>query len=459
MNDLLLLPLKIFLIALDVLVRLLLCCCLVDDSARGFVFPPFHTYTPQPLAPLFVETKIFSAGFATKKTYKQLSLLTFGWVGVLKKLFLPEPLRSVPVGDDESHRVDPRYRTKLAAQPREGVDTLYDLVKDAFARYGHVKCMGTREFLGWKVPGKVKHFGETIQWLTFEEVGLRAHKFGAACRSAGLQPAPYTTTLDAVKSPCRVAIFENTCRDWMIAAIGCFTQSIAVTTVYATLGMDAVVEAVVDNSIVLIVCNKSNVSKLLDKASKMPTLTHIVYTSDLVGPDDTTKLPAKQGKVKIVSFEEFCAGGDTKAYPPTPPKADTCAVVMYTSGSTGKPKGVVITHRQYVFIGSSSSSSSSSSLLGCALITSGRVACLSGKNLLSHASFFLTLSLDRINAVVAAAEVALTIQEGRDVYVRVFVSLPALGRRIGSPASFVFYRCDALTKTPSPFLFCFPRGH
>lgn len=280
----------------------------------------------------------------------QLSLLTFGWIGVLKKLLLPSPKRSVPVADDEAHRVDPRYKDKLAAQPRQGVETLYDLAKDAFARFGSRRCMGTREFLGWKVPGKVKHFGDDIHWLTFSEVGVQAHKFGAACRSAGLQPAPYTTTLDAVKSPCRMAIFENTCRDWLIAAIGSFTQSITVTTVYATLGMDAVVEAIVDNSIPLIVCNKSQVLKLLEKASKMPTLTHIVYTNDLVSPEDAAaSLPAKQGKIKIISFDDFCASGDTKAYPPTPPKADTCAVVMYTSGSTGKPKGVIITHRQCVF--------------------------------------------------------------------------------------------------------------
>jgi long-chain acyl-CoA synthetase len=259
-------------------------------------------------------------------------------------------MRSVPVADDESHRVDPRYKHKLAATPRDGVETLYDLAKDAFARYGTRRCMGTRQFLGWKVPGKVKNFGDGIHWLTFSEVGVMAHKFGAACRSAGMQPAPYTTTLEAVKSPCRVAIFENTCGDWMVAAIGCFTQSITVTTVYATLGMDAVVEAVVDNSIPLIVCNKSQVKKLLEKASKMPTLTHIVYTSDLVAPDDAITLPAKQGKVKIIPFEDFCVSGDTKAYPPTPPKADTCAVVMYTSGSTGKPKGVIITHRQYVLL-------------------------------------------------------------------------------------------------------------
>ena len=261
------------------------------------------------------------------------------------KFFSREPQRTVPVGNDESHRVDPRFKGKLATTPRAGVATLYDLAKDAFQRYGRRDCMGTRKFLGWKVPNKVKHFGD-IEWKSYAEVGVAAHKFGAALRSAGLQPAPYSTTLDKVTTPCRIAIFENTCAPWMISAIGAFTQSITVTTVYATLGIDAVVEAIVDNIIPVIVCNKKDVGRLVEKIKQMPTLTHIIYTEDLVGPNDKVDLPKAPRGVKIISFDDFVDSGDTKAYPPTPPKADTCAVVMYTSGSTGKPKGVIITHRQ-----------------------------------------------------------------------------------------------------------------
>ena len=129
-------------------------------------------------------------------------------------------MRTVPVDTDPSHRVDPRYKHKLAATPREGVETLYDLAKDAFARYGSVRCMGSRVFQGWDVPGKVKRYSETITWRTFSDVNVEAHQFGAALRSAGLQPAPYSTTLDRVTIPCRMAIFENTCPEWMIAAMG-----------------------------------------------------------------------------------------------------------------------------------------------------------------------------------------------------------------------------------------------
>jgi long-chain acyl-CoA synthetase len=233
----------------------------------------------------------------------------------------------------------------LASTPRPDVHTLYDISVFAAKSFGDRKCMGTREFLGNKTP-KIKHFGDTIHWITFTEMFEIAQKFGAALRKAGCQPAPPTTNLTKVTTSCRMAIFENTCAPWMLAAMGAFTQGIAVTTVYATLGMDAVVEAIVDNMIPVVVCNKRDVAKLVGQIKKMPTLRCIVYTNDLVAPTDVIDMPAPPRGVTVISFDDFVASGDTKAFPITPPAPDSCAVVMYTSGSTGKPKGVMITHRQ-----------------------------------------------------------------------------------------------------------------
>ena len=121
-------------------------------------------------------------------------------------------MRSVPVGGDPSHRVRPGYEGGLAKTPREGVETLYDLAKDAFQRYGGRDCMGTREFKGWKVPGKVKSFGG-ISWKSFSQIGTDAHKFGAALRANGMVPVPATTSLKKVTTGSRIAIFENTCAE------------------------------------------------------------------------------------------------------------------------------------------------------------------------------------------------------------------------------------------------------
>ena len=269
-------------------------------------------------------------------------MITFGWIGAVQKAFAPEPLRSVAVADDESHRVDPAFKGNLVRHPREGVDSLYDLANDAFIRYADRPCMGVREFLGMKTE-KIKHFGG-IHWRTFEQVGVASHKFGAALRAEGLVPAPTTTTLNKITTHCAIAIFENTCPEWMIAAMGTFTQSLIVTTIYATLGLDAVVDAVNDCNIKAIVCNKTNVATLTKVIGKMPCLKVIIYTNDNIAPGDTTLIPTAPKGVKIVSFQDFIESGNTTTYPPTPSKPGSCAVIMYTSGSTGKPKGVVVTH-------------------------------------------------------------------------------------------------------------------
>mmetsp|Transcript_18857 Transcript_18857/g.21605 ORF Transcript_18857/g.21605 Transcript_18857/m.21605 type:complete len:720 (+) Transcript_18857:102-2261(+) len=275
-----------------------------------------------------------------------ITLVSFGFVNAFKKFSEAAPLRSVPVKDDESHRVDPEYKGKLATTPSENVATLYDLARESFTNNAPRQCMGTREFLRWKSP-KVKHFGG-IKWKTFEEVGALSHKFGAALRKENVVPAPNTTTLEQIKTSCSIAIFENTCAEWMISALGAFSQSVTVATIYATLGLDAVIGVVNECRISAIVCNKSNVKNLVDRIKDMKTLKTIIYTNDLIGQEDKTELPVAPRGVKIVEFYEFCSNGNTTAFPPTPPKADTCAVIMYTSGSTGKPKGVVIKHRAVV---------------------------------------------------------------------------------------------------------------
>lgn len=267
-----------------------------------------------------------------------------GWIKVLKKVTAPKPVRSVPVADDPSHRVRPDFKGKLCEFPSNGATTLYEMANYSFTTHGDQICMRKRKFLGWKTP-KIKEFGPEVIEYTYKQVGETARKFGAALRASGCVPSDPTTTLDKIKKPCRMAIFENTCPEWMIAALGAFSQSVGVATVYATLGIDSVTEAISDNSIPVIVCNKTNVKYLVDKRKQMPSLKTIVYTSDLVGPDTKVDLPAAPRGLQIFSFEDFVATGDTAKYPVNAPSPDTTAVIMYTSGSTGKPKGVVITHK------------------------------------------------------------------------------------------------------------------
>lgn len=277
-----------------------------------------------------------------------LTILTFGWISAIKRLLSEEPMRSVPVGDDPSHRVAPKSKGKLSEYPGGNAecDTLHSVATRSFRIYGSQNCTATRTYLGMHKPN-VKHFGDTT-YKTFEEIQSESLRFGAALRKSGLVPAPEVATLDAIVTPCSIAIFENTCSDWLTSALGAFSQSIIVTTIYATLGMDAVADAVQEGVIRAIVCNKRNVKQIVDRLTDMPTLNTIIYTNDQVGPEDVVDLPKAPAGMNITSYDDFVASGDIKAFPPVPPKPASMAVLMYTSGSTGKPKGVVISHAQVV---------------------------------------------------------------------------------------------------------------
>ena len=135
------------------------------------------------------------------------------------------------------------------------------------------------------------------------------------------------------------------CLTSITGAVGAYSQSISVTTVYATLGIDAVIDSVNEGKIRAILCNKKSVKVLLGKIKDMQSLKHIIYTNDMIAPGEKVDMGTCPSDVTVVSFEDFVDAGDTKAFPVVPPKPDTCAVVMYTSGSTGKPKGVVVTHK------------------------------------------------------------------------------------------------------------------
>lgn len=182
--------------------------------------------------------------------------------------------RSVPVASEPSHRWSTNCAKtgKMSVTPfpeDPGCNTIYAMTKRSVELYGPNKCMGSRIFKGqYKGNPKVKEFGETV-WLTYDEMGAQANKFGAALAANGLVAAPSTTNLKQLTKPCSIAIFENTCAQWQIAAQGAFTQSMIVTTIYATLGMSAVIDAVADCKIRAIVCNKRSVKELVENISKV----------------------------------------------------------------------------------------------------------------------------------------------------------------------------------------------
>uniref|UniRef100_A0A7S1EAA8 AMP-dependent synthetase/ligase domain-containing protein n=1 Tax=Hemiselmis andersenii TaxID=464988 RepID=A0A7S1EAA8_HEMAN len=241
--------------------------------------------------------------------------------------------------------------------PEANVATLHDLMWHCGKIYASCPLFGTRTYLGEQAPDASKGqrfppkvFGKTV-WQNYGEAVERMQCFGAGLRALGMTPQPdpaVVKNFDDATGNNIFIIYENTCADWMTAAQGCFSQSMVVSTCYATLGTQAVVDAVNEGSAMGILCNRMNVANLGKMASQMPSLKLIVYTDDMVKPEDRQLKPlCGLSSIKVMSMQEVCDLGkhNLSKYPLTKPKPDSMAVIMYTSGSTGKPKGVMIRHK------------------------------------------------------------------------------------------------------------------
>lgn len=295
-------------------------------------------------------------------------IITFGPLKMVASLLSKKSIRAKSVGTAtvSDGSTSPVFRSVVSVEqgsltktPFKGSGTLYDLCERSYKTYGKSNALGVRPFLSWrdhsqemnlkpnerKFPSKV--FGPT-QWLTYAETGKRAHEFGAGLRSLGMTPIKDDKNFEDQHGPFAMLIFEDTCAEWQIAAQGAFSQSMVVSTAYATLGVEAVITAVNEGGVATILCNRLNVQKLVGKAASMPSLKNIIYTNLWISQEEAAKrveVPDHHG-LTILSFEEVVERGQNNPVPAVPPRPDTMAVIMYTSGSTGTPKGVMVKHSQ-----------------------------------------------------------------------------------------------------------------
>ena len=114
------------------------------------------------------------------------------------------------------------------------IDTVFKLFQRSCSRYAKKDFLGTRKLIGTKTAeadnGKLLDkliLEDKYTWQSYEEVSQRVENIAKGLHSLG--------KLD------KVAIFAETCAEWIMVAMACFQSSVVLGTLFANLGDDGIV--------------------------------------------------------------------------------------------------------------------------------------------------------------------------------------------------------------------------
>ncbi|XP_002737732.1 fatty acid CoA ligase Acsl3-like [Saccoglossus kowalevskii] len=246
-------------------------------------------------------------------------------------------IKAVPVSEDDNSVT---FRAsdnpdRLTTTLFEDCRTLNDLFTRSVSKWGHKKCLGTRDLL--KEEDELQSNGRVFkkvilgeyQWESFDQVDKRVENFGAGLNVLGLKPRQ------------NVVVYAETRAEFMITMQACFRYNFPVVTLYATLGEDGVCYGINETEVTHVVTSAGQLSKLKNITDRLPKVRHIIYMEDQLKAADTSGFPSR---IDLHSFRKVEKLGENNQNGRQKPRPQDIAVIMYTSGSTGTPKGVMISH-------------------------------------------------------------------------------------------------------------------
>lgn len=169
-----------------------------------------------------------------------------------------------------------------------------------------------------------------FKYQTYREVDADAQAIGAGLVQLGVNVGEH------------VGFYSKNRSEWMIGALGCWSQSIVIVALYDTLGAESTQYIINHSGLKVLFVAKENLAQLVPLLPNL-SLTHIIQfdVSQLVNNieealDNSLVNELAERNIRLMSFSQLLAEGRAASTVfPNPAKPADNAYTMYTSGTTG----------------------------------------------------------------------------------------------------------------------------